>query len=82
MRLRKIEYVIAAILGITLFPLMVKATAHIDLLGNLTVFVPAIACALGFGFALGIWLNMFVYDKGMKDAENFLTIIDKFGKEE
>lgn len=82
MRIRKIEYVIAAIIGITLFPLMVKATTGIDLFGNLTVLIPAICCALGFGYAIGIWLNMIVYDKGIKDAEMFLSLIDKFGKEE
>jgi hypothetical protein len=82
MRFRKIEYVIAAIIGITLFPLMVKATTKIDLLGNLTVLIPAICCALGFGYAIGIWLNMIVYDKGIKDAEMFLSMVDKFGKEE
>ncbi|HLP75182.1 MAG TPA: hypothetical protein VK155_19930 [Bacteroidales bacterium] len=82
MRLRKIEYVMAAILGITLFPLMVKATAGIDLLGNLTVLIPAICCALGLGYAIGIWLNLIVYDKGLKDAEKFLSLIDNFAKEE
>jgi len=82
MRLRKIEYVIAAIIGITLFPLMVKATTGIDLLGNLTVLIPAICCALGFGYAIGIWLNIIVYDKGIKDAEMFLRMVEKFGKEE
>lgn len=81
MRIRKIEYTLAAILGITLFPLLIKATAGIDLLGNLTVLIPAILFVLGFGYAIGIWLNVFVYDKGIKDAEIFLNVVDKFGKE-
>jgi len=82
MRFRKIEYVIAAIIGITLFPLFIKANSGIDLLGNLTVLIPAIFFALGFGYAIGIWLNVFYYDKALKDAGKFLGIIDKFGKEE
>jgi hypothetical protein len=82
MRLRKIEYIIAAIIGITLFPLIVKATAHIDLLGNLTLLIPGILCSLGLGYALGIWLNLFVYDNGIKEAELFLSMIDKFGRDE
>jgi hypothetical protein len=82
MRMRKIEFVIAAIMGITLFPLIVKATTGIDLFGNLTVLIPALCCALGFGYAIGIWLNIIVYDKGIKDAEMFLSLIDKFDKEE
>jgi len=82
MRLRKLEYVIAAILGITLLPLFLKANSGIDLLGNLTVLIPAICFAIGFGYAIGIWLNLFFYDKGLMDADKFLSIIDKFGKEE
>ena len=66
MRFRKIEYVIAAIIGITLLPLFVKANSGIDLLGNLTLLMPAIFFALGFGYAIGIWLNIFLYDKGLK----------------
>lgn len=81
-RLRKIEYVIAAIIGITLFPLIVKATADIDLLGNFTLLIPGICCTIGFGYALGIWLNLIVYDKGIKQAEMFLSMIDKFSTEE
>jgi len=82
MHLRTIEYVIAAIMGITLFPMMVKATSDIDLLGNLTVLIPAICCALGIGYAFGICLNIFVYDKGIEDADKFLSIIVKFESEE
>lgn len=82
MRIRKIEYVIAAILGITLFPLFLKAHSDIDIFGNLTLFVPAMILSLGLGFSIGICLNVFFYDKGLKDACKFLDIIDKFEKEE
>lgn len=81
-RFRKIEYVIAAIIGVTLFPLIIKATTDIDLLGNFTLLIPGLCCVLGFGYAIGIWLNLIVYDKGIKDAEVFLSMIDKFSTEE
>lgn len=81
-RLRKIEYIIAALIGITIFPLFMKAFANINILGNLSLLIPGICCVLGIGFAIGILLNMKVYDKGIKDAEMFLGVIDKLGKEE
>jgi hypothetical protein len=82
MRLRKSEYVGAALLGITIFPFLIKATAHIDVFGNLSLLILGICCVLGFGFAFGILLNMNVYDKGLKDAEMFLKEIAKFEKDE
>lgn len=82
MRLRKIEYVMAALLGITILPFLIKATAHIDVFGYLPLLIPGICCALGIGFVVGILLNMKVYDKGIKDAEIFLSAIAKFEKEE
>lgn len=81
-RLRKIEYIIAAIIGITIFPLFIKAFANINILGDLSLLIPGICCVLGIGFAIGILLNMKVYDKGIKDAEMFLSVIDKLGKDE
>lgn len=80
-RFRKIGYVIAAIMGITLIPLMLKATAGIDLFEKYSILIPAISLVLGIAYAIGIWINIFVYDKGIRDATNFLSIIDKFEKE-
>lgn len=82
MRLRKIEYNIASIIGITLLPLLVKATAGIDLLGHLTVLIPALVFVLGSGYSIGVWLNLIVYDKSLKDAEMFLSLLNKFSNEE
>jgi hypothetical protein len=82
MRLRKIEYVLAALLAITILPFLIKAMAHIDIFGNLSLLIPAICCVLGFGFGFGILLNMNVYDKGLQDAEMFLKEIAKFEKDE
>jgi len=82
MRLRKIQYVVAALIGITTFPFIIKATAHIDIFEYLSILIPGICFALGIGFAIGILLNMNVYDKGLKDAELFLKEIAKFEKEE
>jgi hypothetical protein len=82
MRLRKIQYIMAALIGITIFPFLIKATAHIDIFGYLSLLIPGICCVLGIGFAIGILLNMNVYDKGLKDAEMFLKEIAKFEKDE
>ncbi|MCK9449694.1 MAG: hypothetical protein M0Q41_12050 [Bacteroidales bacterium] len=82
MRLRKIEYNIASIIGITLLPLLVKATTGIDLLGHLTVLIPALVFVLGSGYSIGVWLNLIVYDKSLKDAEMFLSLLNKFSNEE
>ncbi len=81
MRLRKIEYVLAALIGITLFPLMLKAVLGIDLLGNLIFVLVGIFCTIGVGYAVGTWLNLFIYDKGLKDAELFLRTIKKYDEE-
>jgi hypothetical protein len=80
-RLRKIEFVLAGLIGITLFPLMIKAVADVDLLGNLTIIIPGILLVMGTGYAIGSWLNIFIYDKGLEDAERFLGIIKEFGEE-
>ncbi len=82
MRLRKTEYVMAAILGISLTPLILNSAANIDLLKILMLVIPMIFFVLGLGFATGIWLNLIVYDKGIRDAEMFLSLIDEFCKEE
>jgi len=82
LRLRKIEYLIAVIIGITLLPLIVKAKAGVDLFGDLTVFIPAVFCVVGLGLIFGVILNLKVYDKSIKDAESFLNMIEKFGNEE
>lgn len=80
--LRKIEYVLAALIGITLFPLLLKAFGDIDMLRNITLIIPGIIVTIGIGFSVGIWLNLFLYDKGLKDAEKFLGLINKFGQAE
>jgi hypothetical protein len=82
MRLRRIEYVMAALMGITIFPFIIKATANINIFGDLSLLIPGMCCVLGIGFAIGILLNMNVYDKGLKDAEMFLSLIAKFEKDE
>ena len=82
LRLRKIEYLIAVIIGITLLSLIVKAKAGIDLLGDLTVFIPAVFGVVGLGLIFGVILNLKVYDKSIKDAESFLNMVEKFGNEE
>jgi len=82
MRLRKIEYVMAALIGLSIFPFLIKATAHIDIFGYLSLLLLGICCSLGIGFAIGTLLNMRVYDKGLKDAEMFLKEIAKFEKDE
>lgn len=81
-RLRPIEYVLSVILGITLLPVVMKGNSGIDLLGNLTIFIPAVFAVIGLSFAIGIGLNIFVYDKGLHDAERLLKLIENFGKEE
>lgn len=81
-RLRPIEYVLSVILGITLLPVVMKGNSGIDLLGNLTIFIPAVFAVIGLGFVVGIWLNISVYDKGIRDAERLLQLIENFGKEE
>jgi hypothetical protein len=81
MRLRKTEYIGAPILGITLFPVIIRVTSGTDIIGNLTVIIPWLAVALGSGIALGVWLNMRVYDKGIRDAEMFLELIAAFENE-
>ena len=82
MRLRKIEYVIAALIGITVTPIIMKAATNVNIFGDFALLILMICCILGFGFGIGLWLNMIAYDKGIKEAEMFLTIVDKFGKEE
>lgn len=81
LRLRKIEFVLAGLIGITLFPLMFKAVTGVDLLGSLTIVIPGIIATIAIGYAAGSWLNLFVYDKGLEDAERFLGLIKQFGKE-
>ena len=82
MRLRRMEYIMAALMGITIFPFIIKAMANIDIFGDLSLLIPGICCVIGIGFVIGILLNMNVYDKGLKDAEIFLSIIAKFEKDE
>lgn len=81
-RLRKIEYALSALIGITLFPLLIKIIGNINILDNYYFLIFGISCTIGLGFAIGSWLNLFIYDKGLKDAENFLKLIDKFENED
>lgn len=80
-RLRKIEHVLAGLIGVLLFPLLMKAVAGVDLLGNHAIIIPGIIATLAIGFAIGTWLNLFIYDKGLKEAEKFLDLIKNYEEE-
>lgn len=81
-RLRRIEYPLAALLGVIMFPLLLKAFAGIDLIDNLSFFIVGVFCTLVIGFTVGTVLNVFFYDKGLKDAKMFLDLIQRFDEDE
>jgi hypothetical protein len=50
-------------------------------LENLSLVIPGIVFTVGLGYMVGIWLNLFLYDKGLKEAETFLDIVEKYSLE-
>jgi hypothetical protein len=81
MRFRIVEYAIVPLLLMTLLPVLVKVMAGIDLINNLNLFLPMLIISVGISFAFGAWLNLKIYDKGLRDAQKFLDLIDRFEKE-
>ena len=81
-RFRRVEYLLAPLIGVTLFPLLLKAVAGINLYSQPALFILLACLVIGIGFVTGMMLNATVYDKGIRDAETFLHLLGRYAKEE
>jgi hypothetical protein len=81
LRIRRFAYIIAPLLGLLIMPVFIKTVSNLNIYDR-PEFLLLICFSVVLGLILGTWLNISVYDKGIRDAERFLKEITKFEKDE
>lgn len=81
LRYRKIEMGTAPILMLGLFPVVFKDFRGANLFQNLGLYIIEMTAGLAIAFTLIIWINRQLYDKKVKNTEQFLKEIEEYEKE-
>ena len=81
LRYRKIEMGMVPIFMLALFPVAFKDFNGVDLFQNLRLYIVEMFAGLTIAFVLIIWINRQLYDKKLKNTEQFLNEIEAFEKE-
>lgn len=81
LRLRRFTYIIAPLFGLLIIPVFFKTVNNLSIYDRPELLL-VICFAIVLGLILGTWLNIGVYDKGIRDAEIFLKEIAKFETDE
>ncbi len=84
LKLRKIEFILAIPLVLSIFPALMKWVHNFDVFNTSHLLDPIIRIILifGIGTPLAIWLNKHFYDKKIENAQYHLKEIEKFSREE
>lgn len=78
---RKIEMGLVPVFMLGIFPVVFKDFRDIDLFQNFKLYIIEMGAGMTIAFVLIIWINRQLYDKKLKNTEQFLHEIEEFEME-
>lgn len=81
LKLRKFELILFPLFAVALLPILFISLRHMDIYLNLRFFMIEIGLILLICIPMSLWINKYLFDKKLKNAELFLNKINSFEKE-
>jgi hypothetical protein len=78
LRLRKIEFACSLPLILSLLPILFKSVSNIDIYSNIRLLTIELILIVSISFPLTYWMNKYLYDKKINEAENHIKDINRF----
>ena len=81
LRMRKLELTMLPLVIVAMFPILFKCIYNANIYTNVTLFITMVVIFLCVNFPLAFWLNKNIYDKKLKNANDFLDDLKRFENE-
>lgn len=81
LKLRKFELIIFPIFAVALLPILFISVRHFDIYQNTRLFIIEICLIFSICIPLSLWINKYLFDKKLKNAEQFLMKINSFERD-